>query len=44
MISGLKKDMGVVTAQLKEKAVQIQKVSAQLEMRKNVPRVIASDP
>ena len=35
-ISKLKKDMGVLTAQLKEQAAQIQKVSAQLEVSKFV--------
>jgi len=32
-ISELKKDLGILTAQLKEQALQIEKVSGQLQMR-----------
>jgi len=39
-----KKEMQVLTAQLKEQAVQIQKVSAQLEMNKAAPQVVANKP
>jgi septal ring factor EnvC (AmiA/AmiB activator) len=39
-ISELKKDMGVLTAQLKEQAAQIQKVSAQLEASRPAPQVV----
>jgi len=39
-ISELKKDMGVFTTQLEEQAVQIQKVSAQLEANKPAPQVV----
>ncbi len=38
------KGMEVLTAQLKEQAAQIQKVSAQLEMSKPAPQVVASKP
>ncbi len=38
-IGELKKDIGLLTAQLKEQAVQIQKVNAQLEMQKAGPKV-----
>jgi|SRR4051794_29972112 hypothetical protein len=41
-ITDLKKDLGVLTAQLKEQAPQIQKVSAQLEMRRPLTRVLAA--
>ena len=37
-ISELKKDMGVLTVQLKEQAAQIQTVSAQLELSKAAPQ------
>jgi Chaperone of endosialidase len=43
-ISDLKKDLGVLTAQLKEQAAEIQKVSAQLEMRRPLTRVARSYP
>ena len=43
-ISDLKKDLGVLTAQLKEQAADIQKVSAQLEMRRPLTRVARSYP
>ena len=36
------KGMGVLTAQLKEQAAQIQKVSAQLEMTKPVAKVVVN--
>jgi len=36
------KDMQVLTAQLKEQAAQIQKVSAQLETSKSAPKVVAN--
>ena len=39
-ISELKKDMGVLTAHLREQAAQIQKVSAQLEATKPAPQVV----
>jgi hypothetical protein len=42
MIAELKKDMGVLTAQLKEQATQIQKVSAQIEVSRPAARVVAS--
>jgi Chaperone of endosialidase len=37
--SELKKSLGVLTAQLKEQALQIQKVSAQVEVSKPAPQV-----
>ena len=40
----LKKDMGVLTAQLKEQAAEIQKVSAELEMRRPLTRVARTYP
>jgi hypothetical protein len=43
-ISDLKKDLGVLTAQLKEQAAAIQKVSAQVEMRRPLTRVARSYP
>ncbi|MFL6499248.1 MAG: tail fiber domain-containing protein [Candidatus Udaeobacter sp.] len=43
-IGDLKKDLGVLTAQLKEQAAQIQKVSAQLEMRRPLTRIARSYP
>ena len=36
------KGMEVLTAQLKEQAAQIQKVSAQLEVNKTAPRTVAN--
>ena len=36
------KGMQVLTAQLKEQASQIQKVSAQLELNKRAPRTVAN--
>jgi hypothetical protein len=44
MISDLKKDLGVLTAQLKERAGEIRKVSAQVEMRRPLTRVARSNP
>ena len=38
------KGMEVLTAQLKEQAAQIQKVSAQLEVNKPAPKVVANKP
>jgi uncharacterized coiled-coil protein SlyX len=38
------KGMEVLTAQLKEQAAQIQKVSAQIEMSKPAPQVVANKP
>jgi uncharacterized coiled-coil protein SlyX len=43
-ISELKKDMEILTAQLKEQAAEIQKVSAQVEMRRPLTRVARSYP
>jgi hypothetical protein len=42
--SELKKSVGVLTAQLKEQALQIQKVSAQVQMREPIARVALSNP
>jgi len=39
-----RKGMEVLTAQLKEQAAQIQKVSAQLEVNKPAPQVVANKP
>jgi hypothetical protein len=41
-ISELKKDMGVLTAQLREQASQIQKVSSQLQMSNTARQMVAS--
>jgi Chaperone of endosialidase len=38
-----RKEMQLLTAQLKEQAAQIQKVSTQLELSKSAPRTVASD-
>jgi trimeric autotransporter adhesin len=38
------KEMQVLTAQLKEQAAQIQKVSAQLEVSKPAPRTVSTNP
>ena len=43
-IAELKSTVGVLTAQLKEQAAQIQKVSAQLEVNKRTPQVVANKP
>ena len=43
-ISDLKKDLGALNAQLKEQAAEIQKVSAELEMRRPLTRVARSYP
>ena len=40
-IAELKKGIGVLTAQFKEQATQIQKVSAQVEMSRPAPRVVS---
>jgi hypothetical protein len=44
MITDLKKEVGVLTAQLKEQAAQIQKVSAQVEMSRPLTTVVLSNP
>ena len=41
-IAELKKDMGVLTAQLKEQAAQIQNVSAKVEMSRPTLRVVTN--
>ena len=43
-IAELKSTVGVLTAQLKEQAAQIQKVSAQVETKATVPQVVANRP
>ena len=43
-ISDLKKDLGVLSEQLKQQAAEIRKVSAQLEMRRPLTRVARSYP
>jgi len=43
-ISELKNEVQTVVAQLKEQAAQIQKVSAQLEVNKAAPQVVANKP
>jgi hypothetical protein len=43
-ISQLKSEMQTMVAQLKEQAAQIQKVSAQLEVNKPAPHVVANKP
>src|SRR5207247_7366382 len=43
-IAELKSTVGVLTAQLKEQAAQIQKVSAQIEVSKPAPQVVANKP
>lgn len=43
-ISELKKGMGVLTAQIKEQALQIQKVNAQVQMRESLAKVALSNP
>jgi len=42
--SELKKSVGVLTAQLREQALQIEKVSAQVQMRERLARVALSNP
>jgi O-acetylhomoserine/O-acetylserine sulfhydrylase-like pyridoxal-dependent enzyme len=42
--SELKKSVGVLTAQLQEQTLQIQKVSAQVQMREPLARVALSNP
>jgi uncharacterized coiled-coil protein SlyX len=44
LIAQQQKGMEVLTAQLKEQATQIQKVSAQLEVRKPTPQMAATKP
>jgi Chaperone of endosialidase len=41
-ISELKRDLGVLTAQLKEQAAQIHKVSAQIEIKEPAPQTVAN--
>ncbi len=41
-ISALKKEMGVLTAQVKEQAAQIQKVSTQMETRRSAARLVTN--
>jgi hypothetical protein len=43
-IAELKSTVGVLTAQLKEQAAQIQKVSAQLEVNNPAPQVVVNKP
>jgi hypothetical protein len=43
-IAELRSTVGVLTAQLKEQAAQIQKVSAQLEASKPAPQLVANKP
>jgi len=43
-IAELRSTVGVLTAQLKEQAAQIQKVSAQLEASKPAPQTVANQP
>ena len=43
-IAELKEGVGVLTAQLKEQAAQIQKVSAKVEMTKPASRLVANKP
>ncbi len=42
-ISQLENGMGVLTAQLKEQAAEIQKVSAQIELNNVRPRTVLND-
>ena len=42
-ISELRKDVGILTAQLKEQAAQIQKVIARIEMGRIAPQVVKND-
>ena len=43
-ISQLKSEMQTMLAQLKEQALQIQKVSAQLELSEPAPKVVVNEP
>jgi hypothetical protein len=43
-IRELKKDLGVLTAQVNEQAAEIQKVSVQVEMRRPLTRLARSYP
>ena len=42
LIAQQQKGMELLTAQLKEQAAQIQKVSAQIELNKRAPRTVAN--
>ena len=42
--SELKQSVGILTAQLREQALQIQKVSAQVQMRERLATVALSNP
>lgn len=44
IIAQQQKGMELLTAQLKEQAAQIQKVSAHLEVSKRAPQVVANKP
>jgi hypothetical protein len=44
IIAQQQKGMEVLTAQLKEQAAQIQKVSAQIEVSKSATKVTVNDP
>ena len=44
IVAQQQKEMQVLTAQLKEQAVQIEKVSAQLEMSKPTTKVVVNKP
>jgi hypothetical protein len=43
-VQELKKEIAALTATVKEQAAQIQKVSAQLEVNKPAPQVVANKP
>ena len=43
-VQDLEKGMAAITAQLKEQAAQIQKVSAQVEMHKPATSVVLNNP
>ena len=43
-IAGLLSTVQVLTAQVREQAAQIQKVSAEVEMNSAIPQVVASKP
>jgi hypothetical protein len=43
-VEGLQKQIDALTAQLKQQAVLIQKVSAQVETSNPAPRVVANKP
>jgi hypothetical protein len=44
MVARQQKQIETLTAQLKEQAAQIQKVSAQVEVNKPAPQIVASKP